>query len=52
MPNKIIKHTKKNKDVTHNQEKNQSSDTHLEVTENMKLAAETLKQLLKMYSEI
>ena len=43
---------RKQENVTHNQEKNQSSDTNLEVTENMKLAAGTLKQLLKVYSEI
>ena len=40
MPNKIIKHTKKNKDVTHNQEKNQSIETD---TDMMKIRNETLK---------
>ena len=49
---KITRHSKKQENVTHNQEKNQSSDTNLEITENMELAAGTLKQLLKMYSEI
>lgn len=40
MPNKIIKHTKKYKDVTHHQEKNKSIETD---TDMMKIGHETLK---------
>lgn len=42
MPNKIVKHTKKYKNVTHNQEKNQSIETD---TKMMEIGHKTLKQL-------